>query len=79
MIREADLQELVAFDGEENRVLSFYLSIDPRSTTTEAYKLTLRNLLASIPETDAADKTRIERFIDLEYDRQARSIVIFSC
>ncbi len=23
MIREADLQELVAFDGEENRVLAF--------------------------------------------------------
>ena len=79
MIREADLRELVAFDGAENRVLSLYLNVDPRTTTTEAYKLTLRNLLDSVPEADPADKTRIEQFIDLEYDRQARGIVIFSC
>ena len=36
MIREADLQELVAFDGAKNPVLSLYLNVDPRTTTTEA-------------------------------------------
>ena len=79
MIHEADLQELVAFDGAENPVLSLYLNVDPRTTTPETYKLTLRNLLDSVPEADPADKARIEQFVDLEYDRKARSIVIFSC
>ncbi len=79
MIREADLRELVAFDGAGNPVLSLYLNVDPRTTTTEAYKLALRNLLDSVPEANTADKARIERYIDLEYDRQARGLVIFSC
>jgi len=79
MIREADLQELVAFDGAKNPVLSLYLNVDPRTTTTEAYKLTLRNLLGQATAADPADKSRVERFVDLEYDRQARGLVIFSC
>ena len=79
MIREADLLELVTFDGAGNPVLSLYLNVDPRTTTTEAYKLTLRNLLDSIPAADPADKSKIEQFIDLEYDRQARGLAIFSC
>ncbi len=79
MIREADLRELVEFDGAEDPVLSLYLDVDPRTVTTEAYKLTLRGMLESVPEANPADKARIERFIDLEYDRQARSIVCFSC
>ena len=79
MIRETDLQELVAFDGAENPVLSLYLDVDPRTTTTETYKLTLRNLLDSAHNADPADKKRIEQFIDLEYNRQARGLVIFSC
>lgn len=79
MIREADLLELVTFDGAGNPVLSLYLNVDPRTTTTEAYKLTLRNLLDSVPEADLADKAAVEQFVDLEYDRQARGLVIFSC
>jgi len=79
MIREADLRELVEFDGSDSPVLSLYLNVDPRTTTTEAYKLTLRNLLENATNADPADKARIERFVELEYDRQARSIVCFSC
>jgi len=79
MIREADLQELATFDGAGNSVLSLYLNVDPRTTTTEAYKLTLRNLLESASDADPADRAQIEQFIDLEYDRRARGLVIFSC
>ena len=79
MIREADLRELVEFDGSDSPVLSLYLNVDPRATTTEAYRLALRNLLESATAADPADKARIERFVDLEYDRQARGIVCFSC
>lgn len=79
MIKEADLQELVAFDGAENRVLSLYLNVDPRNTTPEEYRLRLRSLLEKATDADPADKERIERFVNLEYDRQARGLVIFSC
>ncbi len=79
MIREADLRELVEFDGSDSPVLSLYLNVDPRTTTPEAYRLALRSLLESAAEADPADKARIERFVDLEYDRQARGIVCFSC
>jgi peptide chain release factor subunit 1 len=79
MIREADLQELVAFDGAENRVLSLYLDVDPRNTTMELYRLTLRSLLEKATDADPADKAQVEQFIDLEYNRQARGLVIFSC
>lgn len=79
MIREADLQELAMFNGDGDPVLSLYLNVDPRTTTTEAYKLTLRNLLESASGADPADKAQIERFIDLEYDRHARGLVFFSC
>ncbi len=79
MIRDADLRELVTFDGADAPVLSLYLNVDPRTTTTEAYKLALRHLLDQVTQADPQDKARIERFIDLEYDRQARGLVIFSC
>lgn len=79
MIHEADLRELAEFDGEGNRVLSLYLDVDPRHTTSEIYKLALRNLFDSVPEVDPADQARVEQYIELEYDRQARGIVCFSC
>lgn len=79
MIREDDLQELVTFDGAENPVLSLYLNVDPRSTTVELYRLSLRSLLAKAENADPADKARVEQFVELEYDRQARGIICFSC
>ncbi len=78
MFRDPDLQELVAFEGHNHPVVSLYLNVDPRQRTTEEYKLALRRLLEEtvIP---AADRQRIERFVELEYDRQARGLVCFSC
>ncbi len=79
MFHEAELRELVEFDGQGSPVVSLYLNVDPRYRTAEAYKLALRGLLDSAAGIDQADRERIERFIDLEYDRKARSIVCFSC
>ncbi|MCS7039641.1 MAG: Vms1/Ankzf1 family peptidyl-tRNA hydrolase [Anaerolineae bacterium] len=78
MFRETDLQELVEFDGHNSPVVSLYLNVDPRQRTTEEYKLALRRLLdaAVIP---TPDRERIERYVELEYDRQARGLVCFSC
>ncbi|RME80205.1 MAG: hypothetical protein D6775_16780 [Caldilineae bacterium] len=60
-------------------MLSLYLDVDPTRYTTDQYRLTLRNLLESVPELDPADKARVEQFVDLEYDRQARGLACFSC
>ena len=79
MIQEADLRELVEFDGQSSPVLSLYLNVDPRHRTTDKYRLALRRLFDSEPQVDPADRKRVEQYIDLEYDRQARGIACFSC
>ncbi|MCP4168639.1 MAG: hypothetical protein GY759_22470 [Chloroflexi bacterium] len=79
MIREADLRELVEFDGRSHPVLSLYLNVDSRDRTVEKYKLALRRLFDNLSDFDALDRKRIEQYFDLEYDRQARGVVCFSC
>ncbi|NUQ36636.1 MAG: hypothetical protein HUU23_02340 [Caldilineales bacterium] len=79
MIHEADLRELVEFEGQDSPVLSLYLDVDPRRLPPEQYRLVLRNLFDTAAGVDPADRQRVEHFIDLEYDRQARGIACFSC
>lgn len=79
MIHEADLRELVEFEGQEHPVLSLYLDVDPRRVSPEQYRLVLRNLFDTAAGVDPADRQRVEHFIDLEYDRQARAVACFSC
>ncbi len=79
MIQEADLRELVEFDGQSSPVLSLYLNVDPRNRTVEKYRLALRRLFDSEPQVDSTDRKRVEQYFDLEYDRQARGIACFSC
>lgn len=79
MFHEAELRELVEFDGQGSPVVSLYLDVDPRHRTADEYKLVLRKLLDGGVDIDPADRERIERFFDLEYDRKARSVVCFSC
>lgn len=78
MIQEATLRELVEFDGQNYPVLSLYLNVDSRHRSIEKYKLALRSLFSSVSDVDPADKKRVERYLDLEYDRQARGIACFS-
>ncbi|NOX61269.1 MAG: hypothetical protein GXP42_04895 [Chloroflexi bacterium] len=79
MLRESDLRELVEFDGRGNPVLSLYLNVDPRHVSVDRYKLKLRHLFEDAHDVDPADRARVERFFDLEYDRQARGVACFSC
>ena len=79
MFHEAELRELVEFDGQGSPVVSLYLKVDPRYRTIDEYKLALRGLFESVEGYDAADRERIEHYLDLEYDRQARSVVCFTC
>lgn len=82
MIDQATLHELVGFQATQNGAptLSLYLDVDPRHRTTDEYRLALRHLLASVDgQATKEDCTRVERFIEKEYDRQSRSLACFSC
>lgn len=82
MIDQSDLQKLVGFDAssKEAAVLSLYLDVDPRGRTVEQYRLALRHLLESVNgNATKEDRARIERFVEMEYDRQSRGLVCFSC
>jgi peptide subunit release factor 1 (eRF1) len=79
MFHETELRELVEFDGQESPVVSLYLNVDPRYRSADEYKLILRRLLDGAAGAEQADRERIERFFDLEYDRKARGVVCFSC
>lgn len=81
MIDQAALQELAGFQAAKKnaRVLSLYLNVDPRTRTTESYRLALRHLLESVQGQAAPDDiARVESYVDKEYDRQSRGLAIFS-
>jgi peptide chain release factor subunit 1 len=82
MIDQATLHELVGFQSTQRgaAMLSLYLDVDPRRRTTDEYRLALRHLLASVDgQASKEDCTRIERYVEKEFDRQSRSLVCFSC
>lgn len=82
MITEAALQELVEFEAtrEKAPVVSLYLNVNPQERNVDAYKLALRNLLDQVSDrADPRDRSRIERYVELEYDWQGRGLACFSC
>ena len=81
MIDQAALQELAGFQATQKsaRVLSVYLNVDPRTRTTDEYRLALRHLLELVQGQAAThDRARIESYVDKEYDRHSRGLALFS-
>jgi peptide chain release factor subunit 1 len=76
MFNEKNLHELLEF-SEPDAVLSIYLNTDPSETTTDTYRLRLRNMLKDV--TLKEDVAAIENFFAREYNWLERSIVVFSC
>jgi len=78
MIEDKEIQSLVEFSGQ-GPVLSVYVDTDLAHKSKEAVKLTVRQLLKAIGEKPASrDAQAIERFLELEYDWQARGVAIFA-
>ena len=78
MISEKELQELATLSTGAP-VLSLYLDTDLSQQSKEKCKLVLRDLLEKVMSSAAAeDVAKIETFIDLEYDWQAKGVAIFS-
>ena len=79
MLTEEQFQELVHLSDQEATMVSLYLNVDPSRHTKEEYRLTLRKLVKDVSATiSAEDVTRIERYLDFEYDWQGKSLALFS-
>lgn len=81
MFDQKDVRELAAFHADGATVLSLYLSTDPSRHIKDEAKLSLRGMLkqAVALGADPSDADRMERFVDLEYDWQAKGLAMFSC
>lgn len=78
MLASHDLDELLSFRPAAP-VLSLYLDLDPSLMSTEAHKLTLRNLLKPFQDEAPADVETATRHFEHGFDRSGRSLVLFSC
>lgn len=79
MITEAELQELLEFQTEGGTILSLYLDTDLSQQAKERVRLVLRDLLDRVSNRiHEADRQRVEKFFDFEYDWQSKGVVIFS-
>lgn len=79
MLSKFELQQLVEFENGDHPVLSVYLHVDPQERSVESYRLALRNLLGKAEKVDKADLTRVQNYIEMGYNRQGRSVAMFSC
>lgn len=79
MVTEIDVRPLVEFESTDHPVLSVYLNVDPQQRTVEQYKLALRSLLSNASGADAADVKRVQSYVDTGFNRQGRSLVLYSC
>ncbi|MFZ0548336.1 MAG: hypothetical protein WAM60_23010 [Candidatus Promineifilaceae bacterium] len=78
MITQAELQELMAFDGGDSPVISVYLNTDTGEQLSETIKLQARSMLkeAGVP---SADFDKIGSYLDLSFDWTKPGLALFSC
>ncbi len=79
MISENELQELASFHSLQAPALSLYLNTDLSQQPKEQFRLMLRDLLEQVRGASSAnDVSRVENFIDLEFDWQAKGLALFA-
>ncbi len=79
MFTQADLQELLSFEGNGSRVVSLYLNADIAEDSSEAIKLRAKNLLKSLNGRFAPDASAIEKYLEYSHDWSKPGLAIFSC
>jgi hypothetical protein len=79
MFANVDVRPLVEFESRDHPVLSVYLNVDPQQRSLEQYKIALRNLLNSAPNSAPDDLKRVENYVEMGYNRQGRGLVMVSC
>ncbi|MCI0397247.1 MAG: hypothetical protein L0332_02495 [Chloroflexi bacterium] len=78
MLRQEDLQELVAFNGQGAKIISLYLDADTGTQTNELIKQQARALLREAEEYPD-DVKAIEDYLDYAHDWSRPGLAIFCC
>lgn len=77
---DPDIRQVLEFESDtQNPALTVYLNVDPDRRSADRYKLALRNLLAKTEGASPEDVKRIQNYVEMGYNRQGRSLVMFSC
>lgn len=80
MYFDPDIRQVLEFESDtQTPILSVYLNVDPDRRSADRYKLALRNLLSKTEGASPEDVKRIQNYIEMGYNRQGRSLVMFSC
>ncbi len=80
MFSKRELKELAGYHSDSTPVLSVYLNTDPTQRTGEQYRLVLKGMLKQVGDKAARqDLEAVERFFELEYDRQGKGVAVFTC
>lgn len=77
MFSEKDLSEILEYRPGAP-VLSVYLNTDPSTSSADAYRLRLRQMLKKYEDSMPQDTAAIERYVAHEYDWSGRSLALFS-
>jgi peptide subunit release factor 1 (eRF1) len=78
MFTQEDLQELLAFDGGNDKVVSVYLDADTGEQSSEVIKRQVRALLRGV-EGHEEDVEAIENYINFSHDWSKPGLALFSC
>jgi peptide subunit release factor 1 (eRF1) len=77
---DPDIRQVLEFESDmQTPILTVYLNVDPDRRSVDRYKLALRNLLSKTEDASPEDIKRIQNFVEMGYNRQGRSLVMFSC
>jgi peptide subunit release factor 1 (eRF1) len=80
MAIDPDVRQALEFESDtQTPVLSVYLNVDPDRRSVDRHKLALRNLLNKSEGASPEDVKRIQNYLEMGYNRQGRSLVMFSC
>ena len=77
MFSQEDMQELLAYEGNGDGVVSVYLDTDSARQSTEAIRLTARGLLKEVQPQHEKEAQTIERYLDLGYDWSKPGLALF--
>src|SRR5688572_18436721 len=80
MLIDPDIRQAFEFESDiQNPILSVYLNVDADRRSSDRYKIALRNLLSNAAGASPEDCKRIQNYVEMGYNRQGRSLAMFSC
>ena len=80
MYIDPDIRQALEFETDtQTPILSVYLNVSPDRRMRESYRLVLRALLEDAEGAAPEDVKRIQDYVEMGYNREGRSLIMFSC